>query len=127
MENRSYEQTSVSTRHYHEPVNPHDSTRGVNILIVIFITAFFALVIVGAVAAHQTLIQAGVLFFYGSLVLVPLVISAIVGYFFWHKWYMDRIKRRHASLDAQVKADELRRENEKHQLSMMEALLLPDA
>src|ERR1700680_3367596 len=97
LEPTGHEQIVQASRYYHEPVEPHTSNRGVNILIAIFITAFFALVLIGAVAAHQTLIQAGVLFFYGSLVLVPLVISAIVGYFFWHKWYMDRIKRRHAA------------------------------
>ncbi len=122
-------QEPQQTRYYHEPVEPHTSNRGVNILIAIFITAFFALVIVGAVAAHQTLIQAGVLFFYGSLVLVPLVISAIVGYFFWHKWYMDRIKRRHASLDALAKETQVQMELEAHQVQMYlaQSRLLPDA
>src|SRR6266699_3273260 len=95
-------QQVATTRHYHEPVNPHDSNRGINALIVISILAFFALVGVGAVAARQTLVQAGILFFYGSIVLIPLVMSAIVLYLLWHKHHMDGQKRKHAELDVKA-------------------------
>src|SRR5438105_4221964 len=100
--NKEWEQTAVVVqpgRHYHEPVEAHSSNRGVNALITIFITAFFILVAVGAVAARQMLVQAGILFFYGSIALIPLMMSAIVGYLLWHKHYMDRQKRMHAHLD----------------------------
>jgi len=103
QEPQRYDQTAVSTRHYHEPVNPHDSNRGINALITLSILAFFALVGVGAVAARQTLVQAGILFFYGSIVLIPLIMSVIVAYLLWHKHYMDGQKRKHAELDVRAK------------------------
>jgi len=129
MENRSYEQATHLDRHYHEPVAPHEGNHASTVIGVFCLIAWLIMLIVGIVEARQQIAAALVVLVYISIPLFFLFGLAALIYPVWHRWHMDKIKRAHAEIDLQAKQEQVRRENEAHEVRMYlaQSRLMPDA
>lgn len=125
MENR-HEQ--IADRHYHEPVMPHSSSHGGTVVSVIFGLFLFALLAVGIIEARQQIAEASVIVVYVVLPFLLVLALASLTYPVWHGYHMKKIERQHAAVDLQAKQEQVRRENEAHQVQMYlaQSRLLPD-